>query len=74
MMMVTEIDPTLYDAFYSALETQGPDRIETYYDREIDCVDGHGSEVVKALLAAGWTPPQSEVGPDPDVTLTPTLP
>jgi hypothetical protein len=70
----TEIDPSLYDAFYAALEAQGPDVIETYYDRESDCVDGHGSEVIKALIAAGWTPPQSEVGPAPGVMLTPTLP
>jgi len=56
-MQFTRTDPALYDAFYSALEAQGPDRIETYYDRDGDCVDGHGSEVIKALIAAGWAPP-----------------
>jgi hypothetical protein len=55
--MFTRTDPALYDAFYSALEAQGPDDIETYYDRDDDKVDGNGSEVIKALLAAGWTAP-----------------
>jgi hypothetical protein len=56
-MQFTRTDPALYDAFYAALEAQGPDRVETYYDRDCDRIDGNGSEIIKALIEAGWTPP-----------------
>jgi hypothetical protein len=59
--MRVKTDPDALDAFYTALEQQGRD-MDTYYDRDIDCVDGGGSDVVNALLAAGWTPPASEDG------------
>lgn len=61
-MQFTDTDQAALDAFFAALEAQGPDGIETYYDREGDCVDGNGSEVVNALLAAGWTPPRARSG------------
>jgi hypothetical protein len=56
-MRFTSTDEAAFDAFFAALEAQGPDKIETYYDRDTDKVDGNGSEVVNALLAAGWAPP-----------------
>jgi len=57
-------DDSAYKAFYGALESafkrgdeQGGAPFETYFDPDIDCVDGNGSEVINALIAAGWTFP-----------------
>jgi hypothetical protein len=56
--MRTRVDPDALISFYDALEADR-ERMETYFDRSDDCVDGGGSELVRALLANGWRPPQS---------------
>jgi hypothetical protein len=53
-----------YKSFYDALEQEWKRRngIDTYYDREVDRIDGYAYDIVSALLAAGWTyPDQSAV-------------
>lgn len=64
----TDCDSAAFDALFTALEdarTRGEDypddypEFETYFSDTEDCIDGNGSEVVNALLAAGWTPPRA---------------
>jgi hypothetical protein len=50
------------DAFYDAIEAairarRGDIAGNTYVRRNVDTVDGIGSEIAAALVAAGWTPP-----------------
>jgi hypothetical protein len=63
-MQFTKTDADAYAAFYGAMEAafkRGDERgyapFETYFDADGDRVDGHGSEIINALLAAGWIPP-----------------
>lgn len=62
-MQFTEVDERAREAFHAALDAEDARRsaegwhLETTHDREGDYVDGHATEVVRALLAHGWRPP-----------------
>jgi hypothetical protein len=56
----TETDDAAYESFFDALDAvkaERGDEFETYFHRGGDTVDGNASEVINALLAAGWRPP-----------------
>jgi hypothetical protein len=62
----TRCDEHAYGAFFGALRAafdhgdQTGKYYETYFDHETDRVDGNGSEIINALIAYGWKPPEEQ--------------